>query len=163
MANHFLSPTLGILIVLACGAVELGCSSDSSGGASGTDNGGKISCKDDPRGMQYVANLEKAGASMKFVLMAADPAPPAQGKNTWTLRLLDGGGQPVSGAKVEVVPFMPDHGHGSSVVPKVTDKGDGTYSIELVYLIMPGVWQTTITATTASGQDKAVFDFCIGN
>jgi hypothetical protein len=152
---------LGIALVFVAG-VAVGCTSDSAGG-SGEEHGGVISCQDDPRGLDYVANLERRGASMRFVLRSADPAPPAQGKNAWTLALFDGDGKPIIGAKVAASPSMPDHGHPSSVVPKVTDKGDGTYAIDLVYLIMPGLWQTTITASTASSEDKAVFDFCIGN
>lgn len=141
-------------LLLAC--------NDDAGDDPGRDSGGTISCRDNPRGLEYSANLEKAGKTHTFVLMSADPAPPQQGQNVWTLRLLDNAGQPVSGASLQVTPFMPDHGHGAPLAPHVTDNGDGTYRIERVILQMAGLWETTITATVDGAKDEAVFPFCIG-
>ena len=96
------------------------------------------------------------------MLTRAEPAPPGKGRNAWTLRLLDGAGRPVSGARLEVLPWMPDHKHGATVAPVITDNGDGTYLIERLALTMEGVWETTITATVGEIEDEAVFTFCIG-
>jgi hypothetical protein len=142
-----------------------GCSSDGSEGDP-ADGGtsAKISCEGDPRSTEYVANVTRHGAAMEFTLMNAEPAPPAQGMNSWTVRVAQNG-QPVKGLKLEVTPFMPDHAHGSAAVPAVTDNGDGTFAISNLYLVMPGLWETTLTATVegTSVTDRAVFTFCVGN
>lgn len=96
------------------------------------------------------------------MLVNAEPAPPRKGQNTWTLRLLDGSGEPVTGAELEATPFMPDHGHGAPLKPAVTEQADGTYRIERMIFQMPGIWETTITTTRGELTDEAVFTFCIG-
>jgi hypothetical protein len=69
-------------------------------------------------------------------------------------------GQPQTNAMIEVTPFMPRHGHGTSVVPVVTPTGDA-FTIAPLYFFMPGLWQVTIKATVGAVTDKAVFTFCI--
>ena len=98
--------------------------------------------------------------------MSANPAPPARDDNTWVLQLssMSGGtvGAPVSGATVTVTPFMPDHQHGSGktvVVEPMTEAGQ--YELAPVNLWMPGLWETTISASSATGTDSVVFRFCI--
>jgi hypothetical protein len=61
-----------------------------------------------------------------------------------------------------VVPFMPEHGHGSSVRPAVSAKGNGVYVVSNLYFPMPGVWRVTIhiEPQTNAPQDIA-FAFCI--
>jgi hypothetical protein len=49
------------------------------------------------------------------------------------------------GLTVNVVPWMPAHGHGSSVVPTVSAKGHGTYLLTNVDLFMPGHWELRTT------------------
>src|SRR6185295_7599560 len=105
-----------------------------------------------------------ADASLTLELMTADPAPPARGTNSWNVRLTDGSGAPISGVALEVTPFMPDHGHGTSVVPTVTAGDDGTYAIQGLYLFMPGVWRVTFALDAhANGTDPNVvnFFFCV--
>jgi hypothetical protein len=48
---------------------------------------------------------------------------------------------PVDGLRVDVVPWMPVMGHGTSVIPTVTPSGRGIYVITNVYLYMPGRWE----------------------
>jgi hypothetical protein len=69
----------------------------------------------------------------------------------------------MTGAGITAKPFMPDHGHGSSVTPSVTPMGsDGTYQVTDLDLFMPGIWQVTLTITPASGPaDSVVFSFCV--
>ncbi len=100
-----------------------------------------------------------------FVLKSADPSPPATYENTWVLAVEDASGGALQGVTIDsVTPFMPDHGHGTSV-PQVTSNPDGTFTIDSLYLFMPGLWQTTIVAgmaADAGGQrDSVVFSFCI--
>src|SRR5215467_6438806 len=80
-----------------------------------SDAGDLITCQNDPRAMTYASGLSVTSTSgtRKYVLLTADPAPPARGTDTWTLKITDAGGTSQPGLTVGVLPFMPDHGHGT--------------------------------------------------
>ena len=141
--------------MLALG-LALGCGQNSNGGDAG------VGCTRDVRADTYAARLSKPGRSgaLTFELVSSEPAPPARGDNRWVLRVLDASSAAVTGATLTVSPFMPDHGHGTSVAPQVTASGD-SYEARPLNLFMPGLWQTTVGARTANGNDEAVFSFCI--
>ena len=144
-----------LLLALALGAA---CGGSQSSPA---DAGDVINCASDPRVATYAPNLSVNSASggMKFVLVSSSPAPPAVGVDTWSLRVTDASGQPLSGLSLSAVPFMPDHGHGPSVVPQIASNGGGNYTVSNLYFFMPGVWK--ITFTSASPSDTAAFFFCV--
>jgi hypothetical protein len=112
----------------------------------------------------YSANLPKAGTSgqIQFVLMNAQPAPPAKGNNTWTLKLLDASGAPIPNATLAIKTWMPMMRHGSSIAPRQAANADDTYSISNLYLTMAGIWQVTFTAQSGSMKDTAMYTFCVG-
>jgi hypothetical protein len=108
-----------------------------------------------------LSKIGSAGA-MKFVLVSPDPQPPGVGYNTWVVNVVDSQGQPIKDAIFTTIkPWMPLHGHGSSVLPTWISNGDGTYSIRL-YLFMPGVWQVTLTVQNGPTKDTVVFALCVG-
>jgi hypothetical protein len=128
-------------------------------------DGDIVGCLTDPRDDTYAPDLTKPGqsGSFQFVLVSADPAPPATLTNTWTVKLLSGGA-PVTGATFSWGPkslWMPDHGHGSTATPQVQDNGDGTYTLTPLYFFMAGLWQVTLTAQSGGTTDTAVFSFCV--
>ncbi len=131
-----------------------------SGG--GPPDAGAVGCVNDPAAETYSAGMKKVGdgARLSFVLVSADPAPPLRGNNSWVVQVLDAQGQSVSGATLTVTPFMPEHGHGSSVTPTVTAGSDG-YHVTPLYLFMPGLWRVTIAATAGATSDSAAFTFCV--
>jgi hypothetical protein len=137
------------------------------GGTMSGDDTAPYNCAAETRADAFFAGMHKAGAgnALDFALMTADPAPPARGDNTWNIQMsaMTSGvvGNGVAGATLTVTPFMPDHQHGSPIEVEITDKGGGAYELSPVNLWMPGLWQTTIQATSASGSDSAVFAFCI--
>ena len=142
------------------------CSSSSSNNTNGGDagaggDGDVASCATDPRVDTYTANMQKPSAMKTFTatLVSSDPAPPVRGGNTWILKLTDASGKPMAGVMPSVVPFMPDHGHGSTVKPTIMDSGDGSYTIDNVYLFMGGVWRVTIVPTGSA--DSVAFFFCV--
>jgi hypothetical protein len=111
-----------------------------------------------------VPGLTKQGdmGALTFVLVSADQVPPVANWNTWVVKVLDKSGQPVTNATfTKVKTYMPLHGHPSSVVPTVTNNGDGTYTIKM-YLFMPGVWQVTPYVTVGSTMDQVTYSFCAG-
>jgi hypothetical protein len=94
------------------------------------------------------------------VLSAADPAPPAIGVNTWTIKVEDGAGAAMPAAALKVLPFMPDHGHGTSVKASVTAQPDGSMSVTPLYLFMGGVWRVEFNPDAGTA-DPVDFFFCI--
>lgn len=72
-------------------------------------------------------------------------------------------GDPVNGAAITTIAYMPDHGHTSAIKPTATSLDDkGTYEIKPVNLSMPGIWEVTLTVTPTGGVTEAVkFTFCI--
>ncbi len=137
-----------------------GCSSSPSH----PDGGDLITCQDDSRVAVYRPNLPASSTSgtLGFTLAQANPAPPAVGTNTWTLRVADSSGQPVPNLALSVVPFMPDHGHGTSVQAQVTANPDSSYTVTPLYFFMPGVWRITFSTTPDAGHsDTGVFFFCV--
>lgn len=117
----------------------------------------------------FVVGLEKMGmnGAMDFKLMSATPAPPARGDNAWVVQInsMASGvvGAPVDGAMLQVTPFMPAHQHGSPIMVQITPgTTTGEYNLSPVNLWMPGVWETTIRATSSAAvSDSAVYKFCI--
>lgn len=161
-------------VVIALGALAAACGEngatpppDAGAGPSGADaatEAGLITCQNDPRADAFQPPLAKAGKSAlyKFVLVSGDPAPPGRGTNTWTLRIEDSAGAPVTGATLKVTPTMPDHGHGTSIRATVVPEGDA-YKVTPLYFFMPGLWQVTFEAAIgdAAPADSAVFSFCV--
>jgi hypothetical protein len=147
-------------ITLAAG--PLAACATSNGGAS---TGQASVCDTDPRAETYSAGLSAAATdgTVKVSFVDAMPTPPTKGMNTWTIQLSDANGQPMNGATIAVLPFMPDHGHGSSITPQVTPMPTaGNYQVSLLDLFMPGIWDVTFTITPSSGPAETLkFTFCV--
>ena len=147
----------GLVMFAACGG----------GGVVDTADSATYNCATETRADPFAVGLDKHGeaGALDFKLMQADPAPPARGDNTWQLQIsaMSAGnvGATVAGAQLMVTPFMPDHAHGTPIQVAITDKGSGMYTLSPVNLWMPGLWETTIQATSGSSSDQAVFRFCI--
>jgi hypothetical protein len=156
MRLSLMAAALGL--VAACGTND----------TSGDDGSDPVDCTTVTGTDTFTVGLEKAGTSglFDFKLMTADPAPPARGDNTWTVQVssMASGvvGAPVDGATLHVTPYMPAHMHTSQVPTQITAMADpGTYKLDPVNLWMPGVWETTIRATSGATSDSAVYKFCI--
>jgi YtkA-like len=83
------------------------------------------------------------------------PAPPVKGEDAAQLTFLDSVGNPVDGLAVDVVPWMPAHGHGTSVKPVTSSTAPGVIVANPVYLFMSGEWQLRITIS-GTFDDSAV-------
>lgn len=112
---------------------------------------------------QFTVGLQKTGTVLDVKLMSALPAPPSRGDNEWLIHINTvSGAAPVTGATIDVTPFMPKHQHGTPIDVKIeAQPSPGDYKLSPVNLWMPGVWETTIEMTSTSGSDQVVYKFCI--
>lgn len=112
-----------------------------------------------------VTGLTKEGDNglVRVRYVSSTPAPPAEGDNTWTVQLTDTSDTPLAdGAVTEVKPWMPDHGHGTTVEPTMSDMdGESMVDVNDIDFRMPGVWTLTFTVETGGQIDTATFNVCI--
>ena len=130
------------------------------GACAGDDDGDSsmVNCDLEDRDDDFLAGMAKVGAGgTTFTLTSATPSPPGRDDNTWVLDISTANG-PYSGT-VTVVPFMPDHRHGTPIEVVVTPDPNvpGRYSATPINLWMPALWEITVRA----GSDSTVFRFCI--
>lgn len=151
-----------LLVLVACGSDTTG--TGGTGGQTSTTTAASV-CASDARVTPYADGLSAAATDgkVKVTFIDASPTPPEKGGNTWTIDVTDDLGQPIDGATIALKPFMPDHGHGPTVVPTVKAGSQaGRYVVDLIQLIMPGVWESTFTITKPGGApDVVVFTFCV--
>lgn len=163
---RLLRPCVALLALTATACPNESSTGDTTTTTTSTSSSTETAaCASDPRVQVYAVGLSatsKDGA-ITIAFVDADPAPPAKGNNTWTVKLTDAGGNPVTGAAIETTAYMPDHGHTSPIKPTATEQSDaGTYEVTPVSLFMPGVWEVTLTVTPASGTATDVtFTFCV--
>jgi hypothetical protein len=91
----------------------------------------------------------------------APSQPPTRGDLELELRVQDPKGAPVDGLALAVVPWMPTHDHGASVVPSVTPLGSGAYHIAHVDLFMPGTWQLRMTLGAGAATDHGIAEIAV--
>lgn len=89
---------------------------------------------------QALTTVASTSGALQVALRSV-PDPPVRGQNVGQLTLTDGSGQPVDGVTVQILPFMPAHGHGTSEAVGVTDQGGGVFIANPLYLFMAGEWQ----------------------
>jgi hypothetical protein len=123
-------------------------------------------CDSETRDDVYAPGLAKTGPAGYVVRMIESiPAPPARGNNEWTLEVLAPAGPGQPGLGLTAVPFMPDHGHGTTIVAEDTDLGAGRYRLTPVNLFMRGFWTVRVGVRAEAGAgaelDVVTFAFCV--
>lgn len=148
-----------------CASLVSACSSGGGSGAGGSAGQNPPSlCSTDARASVYTSNMLVKGTAGTFdvKLDSVAPWPLVKGENTLTVTVVDAAGAPLTDAMLTLKPFMPDHGHGSSIIPLVGPaKADGSIEIDHVNTFMPGIWQLTFTVTRAGQSDSSVITFCV--
>jgi hypothetical protein len=154
-----------VLLTISSSFALVACGADD--GSMGDDDE-TVNCATETRDDTFVVGIEKVGeqGKLNFKILSADPAPPARNDNAWVVQInaMTSGviGAPVTDATMSVTPFMPDHQHGAGKTVIITNLPDaGQYNLSPINLWMPGLWETTINATSASGNDQVTFRFCI--
>jgi hypothetical protein len=95
---------------------------------------------------------EPSAAGTWTVVVWTSPQPPMKGVIDVVLRVSDAAsGMPVDGLALAVVPWMPAHGHGTSVPTAVAAEGDGYYLVKPVDLYMSGRWELRTAIDDVSG------------
>lgn len=90
-----------------------------------------------------------ASASDRLQLAVTwSPETPVKGQNAVRLQFLDDQ-RPVNGLTVDVVPWMPAHGHGTAIRPTVASSAPGEFVARPIYLYMSGAWQLRIAIAGA--------------
>lgn len=129
-------------------------------------------CSQDTTAETYTAGMWKTSTGgVKVAIESATPAPPAEGKNAWTLFITDANGAPISDAKVSVVCAMYHPGtlsHGCAVAPVIVNAAQldggasGEYDVSELVFNMAGHWDVTITVDRGTGTKETVtFSFCL--
>ena len=75
------------------------------------------------------------------------PVIPIKGADAVQLIFFDAFGNTVDGLSAAVVPWMPAHGHGTSIQPVTASTAPGVLVATPVYLFMSGEWQLRVTIT----------------
>jgi hypothetical protein len=92
-------------------------------------------------------------ASGRYALdVYTTPQPPVRGQITGRLVITDQG-ELARGMTPKITPWMPEHAHGTSVTPSVTEAENGDYLVNDLYLPMEGLWQLR-TAVDDSKDDE---------
>jgi hypothetical protein len=87
-----------------------------------------------------------------------DSASPAVGDHDVELELVDAQGEPLRGAEIEITPFMPAHGHGSTEVT-ASETEAGHYLAEDVSLFMPGLWELRVHVVDGGVEGRLIATF----
>jgi hypothetical protein len=95
----------------------------------------------------YKVEMRIAGKSLKL------------GKNNAEILVRDKNGKEVKGARITALPLVYQHGESTLVKPNVTEKSGGRYSIENIYIEIPGHWELKITIRKGDKEDIVTFDF----
>lgn len=145
-----------------------GCGSGGSPGPDMMMTGEFYDCSKETRAMPYAEGMQVASSADKFTvkLLQSQPGPPIKGANTWQIEIDETAtGLPLDGLDISVLPWMPDHNHGSLAAVVVTPETTGQYQLDPMYLSMSGLWEIrfTIVGTMVGGgtTDAAVIKVCI--
>ncbi len=109
-------------------------------GGSSSDDASGAGFPRDP----YAVATSDSGA-LHIEVRTAPTQPPPRGTCTIELFVTDTTGAARDGLTIDVVPWMPAMGHGASVKPTITARGNGRYVLTNVSLFMPGTWELRTT------------------
>jgi len=126
---------LGVLLAL------VGCGSADSTSSAASDGG----LPADP-----LQAISSDSGKLRIEIRTGPQQPPSRGNQTVEFVVVDAmTGAPEPGLMLDVIPWMPAMGHGTSLTPSVSETAPGTYVITNVGLFMPGTWElrTSIAGT----------------
>jgi hypothetical protein len=151
MARDFRKGPAAALALAGALAALAALSAGGCGAAAPADSGPPVF----PADALTVASSTSGSLSVE---LRTDPQPPVRGAIRGQLFIADATGAGVDGLDVSVLPWMPAHGHGTSVATSVTAQGGGLYLVDQLYLYMAGTWElrTTISGAMTDAAVPAV-------
>jgi hypothetical protein len=110
-------------------------------------------CSSDPASTggfpaEALTTVESDHGAATLEVRTAPDQPPSRGVISVELTVLKGGA-PVEGLALDVMPFMPDMGHGASTMPTIREEGGGKYLLTGVAMYMAGRWELRTTMSGA--------------
>jgi hypothetical protein len=110
------------------------------GACGGSDS---ATCDTNPSftGAPFLTGIKSSSGNLTLAMRSAPTSPPQRGCAAIQYTITDSSGNPVDGLTLNVVPFMVQMGHGSSLATSVSAKGQGVYVVTSVDLFMEGQWQ----------------------
>jgi hypothetical protein len=111
----------------------------------------------------FVLGMSKTTPSgaLTVAIVAAEPAPPLVGPNSWTVELSGEGGEAITAASVTFTGWMPEHGHGLNSAPLATELDGGRYEIHPINLYMPQLWEFGVGIPRDGEHEAVTFSFCV--
>ncbi|APR83020.1 Hypothetical protein A7982_08369 [Minicystis rosea] len=103
------------------------------------------------------ATITSDEGAVTIEVRTAPTQPPTRGRVSVELTVTGG---PAEGLDLDVLPWMPDMGHGASTEPTIMPMGGGRYLVTGVNLFMPGRWELR-TSISGAVTDRAVVPFQI--
>jgi hypothetical protein len=97
----------------------------------------------------FFQSVQSASGMMRIGVRWS-PTVPAVGVDAGEITVTDATGTPISGLTLSIVPWMPAHGHGTSVKPDIAEMAPGVFVATPLYLYMSGHWELR---TTIRGAD----------
>jgi len=89
--------------------------------------------------------------------------PPLNAVHSWHLELLDRENRPIQGAAIDLSADMPEHLHGMTTRPVVSETNDpGIYLIRGMNFHMPGFWEVTLDISGAGTRNLLRFNLIVG-
>ena len=109
-------------------------------------------------------NTVTSGDGLFTVTYTSSPDPiPLNDMHSWTVKITNKDGIPVSGAHVLAIGDMPEHRHGMVTKPRVKKaRKPGTYQVRGMKFHMPGWWIMIFDISHNGKRDAAMFNMVIG-
>ena len=133
-----------------------------SGPATALDSAQKVR-RERPDNLDTSTTISTRSGSLSASYRTDFIEPPLNGVHSWHLELLDRDNRPVQGAEIAVSADMPEHLHGMTTRPVVSETDDpGLYLIRGVNFHMPGYWEVTLDISGAGSRNLLRFNLIVG-
>jgi hypothetical protein len=162
-----------LVALLSLVAISLSACGESAGSEDASSNAGDITERGAApeaasgdcggAGEDFVLGMSKITPSgaLTVAIVAAEPAPPLKGLNSWTVQLSDESGEAVSAASLSFSGWMPLHRHGLNSLPVIRELDGGRYEIQPIVLYMPQLWELSVLVTRNDETEDVTFDICV--
>ncbi len=130
----------------------------------GSDSGADLPCNGRGQVLEdlVVRQSFDGGPALELVLREAEPLPAAVGNNSWLFSLsLDDEQLTGYADAITVIPFMPDHDHGTPTPVEISEESAGHYRLQPVHLRMAGYWELTVAIENEELDAHVVFGLCV--